>query len=104
MKPVINRREKQTRREKTNGRNYLTTQIPEGFDADALDPGTAAGFAGSSAGELCLGALTPAISEPNPNFCSDGASSFPLPVIPRDSWNRRIASCVPASHFPLGSP
>ena len=37
-----------------------------------------ADFAAQQLGTIGFGALTPAISEPSPSFCSVGASSFPL--------------------------
>ena len=56
------------------------------------------------AGATGLGASTPAVPEPNPNFCRLGASSFPLELKPLSDWNFCIAPTVFESHLPLGLP
>lgn len=53
---------------------------------------------------VARGALTPAVSEPNPIFCKVSASSFPVGANPFASWKRRSDACVPTSHFPFGFP
>ena len=49
-----------------------------------------------------MGAATPAVFAPNPNFCNVSASSFPEGFKPCADWNFFIASTVEASHFPFG--
>lgn|GEM_PF-6828701 len=76
--------------------------VPAGLAGRA---GTAAaGTAGETFGITGLGAATPAISEPNPNFWSVGASSLPVASMLFDDWNFWTAAMVSASHFPVGSP
>lgn len=51
-----------------------------------------------------IGAATPAVCEPKPNFCRVGASSFPDGLSPWPDWNFLIASTVESSHLPFGVP
>jgi hypothetical protein len=51
-----------------------------------------------------LGASTPAVPEPRPNFCRLGASIFPLLLRPLSDWNFCMAEMVLESHLPLGLP
>jgi hypothetical protein len=51
-----------------------------------------------------VGAASPAVSDPRPNFCSVNASSLPVGVSPCALWNCFIASAVESSHFPVGVP
>jgi hypothetical protein len=57
-----------------------------------------------SLGTTVFGAATPAIAEPNPNFCRVGASSLPVASRLCVDWNFWIAAIVLASHLPFGSP
>ena len=76
-----------------------------GFGGAAGDGVVAAGaLAGALEQQAGRGAETPAIPEPRPNFCNEGASSLPLGSSPLADWNFCIASTVPASHLPFGSP
>ena len=56
------------------------------------------------AGATGLGASTPAVPEPSPNFCRLGASILPLELRPLSDWNFCIAPTVFKSHLPLGLP
>ena len=51
-----------------------------------------------------MGAATPAVCEPRPNFCKVRASSLPLGLSPWPAWNFFMASTVESFHFPLGVP
>lgn len=51
-----------------------------------------------------IGAATPAVCEPKPNFSNVRASSFPEGFSLCPAWNFLIASTVESSHFPLGVP
>src|SRR5579863_1279953 len=51
-----------------------------------------------------VGAATPAVCEPRPNFCRVRASSLPVGFKPCEAWNLRMASEVESSHLPFGSP
>jgi len=51
-----------------------------------------------------LGASTPAVPEPRPNFCRLGASILPLLLRPFSDWNFCMAEMVFESHLPLGLP
>ena len=51
-----------------------------------------------------LGASTPAVPEPRPNFCRLVASILPLLLRPLSDWNFCMAEMVFESHLPLGLP
>jgi hypothetical protein len=55
-------------------------------------------------GLMGLGASTPAVPEPRPNFCRLEASILPLLLRPLSDWNFCIAEMVFESHLPVGVP
>jgi len=67
-------------------------------------PGVEAGVGIAGFGARGLGASTPAVPEPRPNFCRLGASILPLLLRPLSDWNFCMAEMVFESHLPLGLP
>ena len=74
------------------------------FVALVAEAGVAAGADVAGLGVTGLGASTPAVPEPRPNFCRLGASSLPLSLRPLSDWNFCMAEMVFESHLPLGLP
>ena len=64
----------------------------------------AAGADVAGLGGTGLGASTPAVPEPRPNFCRLGASILPLLLRPLSDWNFCMAEMVLESHLPVGLP
>lgn len=64
----------------------------------------AAGADVAGLGVMGLGASTPAVPEPRPNFCRLEASILPLLLRPLSDWNFCMAEMVFESHLPVGLP
>jgi len=76
--------------------------VAGGVTAEVLAAEAGADVAGF--GARGLGASTPAVPEPRPNFCRLGASILPLLLRPLSDWNFCMAEMVFESHLPLGLP
>ncbi len=70
----------------------------------AAEFAVAAGAEVAGLGVMGLGASTPAVPEPRPNFCRLEASILPLLLRPLSDWNFCMAAMVLESHLPLGLP
>ena len=72
--------------------------------AGAVDAGLGAAVVAAACGVTGLGASTPAVPEPRPNFSRLVASILPLVLRPLSDWNFCMAATVFESHLPLGVP